>query len=226
MELTDFIYHASTQGQVVQHLYHNHPVPMGDFGNGIYLSNSPEQSEIWGNSAGLSHSVVNIYDIDPSLANLPGLVIDPENDEDLLFWITSIAYTRLWQRWANDPATVKTVTDLYNKYAAPRLGQYHWILSNRSDDGTSFFLPDFFKGYECFEAVRAVYNYMSFGAQLSLHTQEAENCISFADFYEYDGRVEEYEEWMIYNSNVYKADYRNTYTIRENDDRLSCYDYL
>lgn len=225
MFVEDYIYHASTRGEQLTQLYCNHSVPMGDFGDGIYLSDDIELSWIWGASTGNTCPCLNTFEISSQLSDLQGYVVDSNNDESLLFWATSIAYPRRTRDYLSQ--FQQEIERLYNIYVVPHLSSYHWIVSNRSDDGTSYFLPDFFGGSVSIEAIRSVYNYLSFGSQLVLKTQQAEDCLTPVSQEFYDGKpfIGTYEDWVINNARQYQESFRNSFTIGYGHEGLSCYDF-
>lgn len=215
--ILDYIYHASSQGQIVNNPTHNHIIPMGDFGNGFYLSDDLEKSLAWGAYSCNTVPCLNTYKILPEIEELSGCILNPDNDDDLLFWATSVSYPRVVSNRITDITAQREILRLYNIYTRTRLGIYDWILTSRSDDGTIIFATDFFSGSVTIDAIREVYKHASFGTQLILKTKEAVECLLHIDaqFYNEMQYKREYEEWWNSAKNHYLYDIRHIYTVTE-----------
>lgn len=196
---TDFIYHASTNGQKREFLDAAHSLPFGDWGDGAYLSDDYELSKIWGASSEICEyqASINIYDIDPYINNLNGYIIDPDDDDDLLIWASSIAICRTNRiaKWLQDNGeqtsfinkTIDAIEEAYDIYEVDSfLSQHDWLISRRSDDGLWTFITEFFSNNLSIDGLREVYEVCSFGDQLVLKTDAATDCLEFVQLEMYD----------------------------------------
>lgn len=227
-DILEYKYHASVLGEVLTHLDCNHSIPMGDFGDGIYLSDNYDKSLAWGARGTYSSDpCINIYNISEKLRELSGYIIDPYNDDDLLFWTISVTFPRL-HLLPIENKRKQEITDMYYETVLPFLKDFHWILSNRSDDGTSYFLPHFFDETISIDGIRDIYLNFSFGSQLILKTTEAEQCLSFirADFYKREQYKDIYENWVKNGTIEYDTQIKNIFTIFDPSDYYEEGNYL
>ena len=198
-DITDFIYHASTNGQERRTLDAHHCLPFGDWGDGAYLSDSYELSKIWGASGEYSdyRAAINIYDIDDHIRQLNGLVINPNDNDQLLIWAASIAMCRTERirRWLEKDGTseefinytINSIIEAYRIYEVSEIiDDCDWIISRRSDDGLWSFIVEFFSDNLSIDGLREVYDVCSFGDQLVLKTTRATQCLNFVECEKYD----------------------------------------
>lgn len=186
-----FVYHASMDGQRLEHLSPFHPCPLGDWGDGAYLSDNEEISKIWGASSDTKpylESTVNSYWFSDGIYGCRGYIIDSDNDWDLIRWASSVALprtNRLEEHYSDSDVNIIQIIDnietLYEKSDVENVLSYDWIISRRSDDGLWRFLIDFFNDDLSIQGLREVYKSCSFGDQLVLKTASAADCLNFND---------------------------------------------
>lgn len=226
---TQYYYHASRLGEEVCYPDCYFPIPMGDFGDGFYLSDNEILSYIWGSSSKKEvDPCLNTYLISPEIKYLRKCIIDPYNDNDLLFWASNVAYARINNFDPNESeqlnTAIKQIERLYYKYSVPRLNDYDWIISKRSDDGTNYFIPDFFGGTVTIDAIRDVYLNLSFGNQLVIKTKDSEQLISFlsSSIYNKTPYQDKYDEWKQSCTNEYIHRICTAYSCFQTIER-TCY---
>lgn len=232
---TDFIYHASTNGQVLPQLDPFHSVPFGDWRDGAYLSDSYEESLIWGASSQYLQNdpVLNIYDVDSRLNNLNGYIIDPYSDEDLTIWAASVAMPRRDRMRLNKPRQIPdsvldtVISNIESAWVIYDIENFihnqHWIISRRADDGLWRITIDYFSNHLSIEGLRHAYEKCAFGNEIVLRTYEATNCLTLvqSDSYckaDYNGQYNQISENKVseYNNGIIPIYHYGTH----------CYDIL
>lgn len=174
----DFRYHSTCENNGF--LFNPDPFHQGgvnnatDFGAGLYLSDDYYSSLIWGSrNTYPDRGTLNVYDISPSITELPGLIIG-NTYEDILSWALTtgkyLGYNARNIASANAGA-------LDTKYLID-CSQYHWILSRRTDDRMYSYLDYFFNGSLSFLGLVECFDNLSFGDELVIKTPDAMKCIS------------------------------------------------
>lgn len=164
-----------------------------------------------------------------------GYIIDPDDDDDILIWATSISICRVnrIKNWLLDggydydfiDATINSINEAYRIYNVESfLNNLDWIISRRSDDGLWTFIVEFFSDSLSIEGLREVYTDCSFGDQLVLKSDTATSCLLFqeCEFYESTGYDGLYKDITRENSSRFSRILSQHNTDNADDDELFC----
>lgn len=144
-----------------------------DFGHGLYLSDDAYGSYIWGsrNTHSSSIGTMNVYDIDPAINNLNGLIICDDYSSVLTWAYTTGLYLDVIMGGYQDMCL------MYLSEHRVNADQYDWILSRRTDDRMYSYLSDFFSNVLSFKGLLHAYDHLSFGDELVIKSPAAMKCL-------------------------------------------------
>lgn len=110
---------------------------------------------------------MNVYNINPNIADLKGLIISDDLHGVLTWACTTGRYLNVITGGYQDMCL------MYLSQYRVNADEYNWILSRRTDDRMYSYLNDFFTNVLSFRGLLQAYDYLSFGDELVIKTPAA-----------------------------------------------------